>query len=68
MSINASDFIQVNGESANPQDFSRLTTRTEDSGDAGNLTITTSKFIVQKRAQVSTGTRPRSTGKIRLTL
>ncbi len=62
LTVTASDSVEISGESANPQDFSRLTTRTEGTGNAGDLTINTGKLIVEAGAQVSTGTLPSSRG------
>jgi filamentous hemagglutinin family protein len=62
LSITALDSVEVTGESANGDDFSRLTTRTEGNGAAGSLTINTGKLIVQAGGQVSAGTVSGSTG------
>jgi large exoprotein involved in heme utilization and adhesion len=65
LSVNASEGVVVSGESTNPIDFdfSRLTTRTEGGGNAGEMKITAPKLIIEKGAQVSSGTYGRqSTG------
>ncbi len=62
LSVRASEEVVVGGESANPRDFSRLTTGTEGTGAAGNLTITTGKLAIQDGAQISTGTSVGRTG------
>jgi filamentous hemagglutinin family protein len=58
--VNASDEVRVSGASPIVLDedlnLSRLTTRTESSGDAGNLTIDTKNLIIENGAQVSSGT------------
>jgi filamentous hemagglutinin family protein len=56
LNVNASDSVKVIGESLNGKVFSRLTTRTEGSGNAGNLTINAKNFIIRDGAQVSAGT------------
>ncbi|MEH2279675.1 MAG: filamentous hemagglutinin N-terminal domain-containing protein, partial [Nostoc sp.] len=62
LTVNASDLVAVSGESVNGEVNSRLTTRTEGGGDAGNLTITTGKLIIQAGGQISTGTLANSQG------
>ena len=62
LTVNASDLLKVSGASANGEILSRLTTRTEGGGDAGNLTINTARLIVEAGGQVSTGTLQRSRG------
>ncbi|NJR74633.1 MAG: filamentous hemagglutinin N-terminal domain-containing protein [Scytonema sp. CRU_2_7] len=62
LTVNASEEVVVSGESTNSRDFSRLTTRTQGTGNAGNLTITTGKLMIQAGGQVSTGTLLGSTG------
>ncbi|WP_026734761.1 two-partner secretion domain-containing protein [Fischerella sp. PCC 9605] len=62
LTINASDSVQVRGESVNLLNYSRLTTRTEGAGNAGALTINTGKFIVAAGGQVSSGTFLESQG------
>ncbi len=62
LSITALDSVEVTGESAEGDDLSRLTTRTEGDGAAGALTINTGKLIVQAGGQVSAGTVSGSTG------
>jgi filamentous hemagglutinin family protein len=62
LNINASDSVEVKGGLPNdndPQELfkrSRLTTRTEGKGKAGDLTITTGKLIILDGGQVSAGT------------
>ena len=58
LNINASNSVQVIGEAITPDgdEESRLTTRTEGSGNAGNLKIDTQRLIVRDGAQVSAGT------------
>jgi filamentous hemagglutinin family protein len=63
MTVTASDFVKVSGESLEGKDYSRLTTRTEGSGTGGNLTITTGNLIVEAGGQISAGTFKGSTGK-----
>jgi filamentous hemagglutinin family protein len=61
--INASDSVEVIGGLAKTNEYrSRLTTRTEGAGKAGNLTIKTRKLIIKDGAQVSAGTTFYSVG------
>ena len=62
LTVNASDSVEVMGESVNGRVNSRLTTRTEGAGDAKDLTINTGKLIIQAGGQVSAGTESGSTG------
>ncbi|MEH2244372.1 MAG: S-layer family protein, partial [Nostoc sp.] len=62
LTINASDSVAVSGESVDGEVNSRLTTRTEGGGDAGNLIITTGKLIIQAGGEVSAGTLAYSEG------
>lgn len=62
VTVTASEFIKISGESTNPQDYSRLTTRTEGVGDAGTLIINTGKLMINAGAQVSSGTLSASKG------
>ncbi|MBN3905585.1 MAG: S-layer family protein [Nostoc sp. NMS1] len=63
LNINASDSVEVIGGLANAvEKRSRLTTRTEGAGKAGDLTITTGKLIILDGAQVSAGTTYLSRG------
>lgn len=62
--INDADSVEVIGGLANSEESrSRLTTRTEGAGKAGNLTINTRKLIIKDGAQVSAGTTFYSKGK-----
>ena len=68
LTINASDLVQITGESIinssnEIEALSRLTNRTEGSGNAKNLEINTKKLIVQDGGQISADTFFRSTGK-----
>ena len=56
LSIRASDSVEVNGTSTNGQVVSRLTTRTEDNGAAGDLIITSGKLVIRNGGEVSAGT------------
>ena len=62
LSVNATESIQVIGESANGQIVSGLFTQTEGAGTASNLTIETSQLIVRDGAQISAGTRDSGNG------
>ena len=62
LTVNASDSVEVMGESVNGRVNSRLTTRTEGAGDAKDLTINTGKLIIQAGGQVSANTVFGSTG------
>ena len=62
LTINASDSVQVIGESLNGKVMSRLSPRTEGSGNAGNLTIDTGELLIQDGGQVSTQTLKGTTG------
>ena len=59
LTINATDFVQVIGRSENGQVPSGLFSTAENpgfAGSAGDLTITTSNFLVQDGAQISAST------------
>jgi large exoprotein involved in heme utilization and adhesion len=56
LTVNASDSVQVIGESADGRFNSKLTTQAEETGDAGNLTITTSELLIRDGAQVDAST------------
>ncbi|BBD69330.1 filamentous hemagglutinin outer membrane protein [Nostoc commune NIES-4072] len=56
LNINASQWVQLYGTSANGQPSSGLFTRTEGAGKAGSLTITTPELSVYGGAQVDAGT------------
>jgi filamentous hemagglutinin family protein len=56
LTINALDEVRVSGSSSDGQSFSRLTTQTEGSVNAGNLAITTKRLTIENGAQVSTAT------------
>ena len=61
LSVTASDSVEVIGESANGQLPSGLFADTQGEGDAGDLTIATTRLLVRDGAQISTLTT--STGK-----
>jgi filamentous hemagglutinin family protein len=54
--VNASDWVQVIGHSADGQVSSGLFAQTEGTGDAGNLTITTEQLLISGGAGVSAST------------
>ena len=54
--VNASDWVQLIGTSGDGNFSSNLSTQTEGTGNASNLTITTGELIVRDGAQVGTGT------------
>ncbi|NEQ22947.1 MAG: S-layer family protein, partial [Microcoleus sp. SIO2G3] len=54
--VNASESVQVIGESADVRFASQLTAQTQGAGNAGNLTISTGQFLVRDGSQVSAGT------------
>ncbi len=56
LTVNASESVTVSGDSPDGENFSRLTVRTEGSGNAQALTINTKKLIIENGAQVSSGT------------
>jgi large exoprotein involved in heme utilization and adhesion len=60
LTVNALDEVRVNGASPRALNddlkLSRLTTRTQSSGDAGDLTINTGNLLIENGAQVSSGT------------
>ena len=56
LTVNASDSVQVLGRSADSRFSSGLSVDAEGTGDAGNLTITTSQLLIRDGAQVSAGT------------
>jgi filamentous hemagglutinin family protein len=62
LNISATDLVEVNGFSDTLRSRSRLTTRTEGAGKAGDLIITTSKLIIENGAQVSAGTLSKGEG------
>jgi filamentous hemagglutinin family protein len=62
LTVNASDEIQVSGETPDGSTPSRLTTRTRGSGTAGNLTLTTRRLVIEGGAQVSTPSSASATG------
>jgi filamentous hemagglutinin family protein len=55
LTINVLDTVRVSGESFDDKNRSRLTSRTEGSGDAGNLTITSDNLVIKNGAQVANG-------------
>jgi filamentous hemagglutinin family protein len=61
LTVNASQDVQVSGESTDARFSSALSVQTEGTGDAGNLNVTTPVLLVRDGAQVSAGTR--STGR-----
>lgn len=63
LTVNASDSLELSGSVTTEGDvsISSLGTRTEASGSAGNLSITTKKLTLQDGAQITTATS--STGK-----
>lgn len=60
--ISASNLVQVIGGSPDEEVRSRITTRTEGTGDAKNLSLDTRNLIIREGAQVSAGTLGGSTG------
>ncbi|MEW6496523.1 MAG: S-layer family protein, partial [Cyanobacteriota bacterium] len=56
LTVNASDSVQVIGESADGQFASYLSADTLGTGDAGDLTITTSELLIRNGAEVSART------------
>ena len=56
LTVNASESVQVIGESADVKSASYLSADTFGAGAAGNLTITTGRLLISDRAQVSAGT------------
>lgn len=56
LTITASDWVQLIGTSADGQFSSALSTATDGTGDASDLTITTERLIVQDGAQISAAT------------
>ncbi|WP_414585569.1 filamentous hemagglutinin N-terminal domain-containing protein [Scytonema sp. PCC 10023] len=62
LTVNASEEVQISGASANGEILSRLTTRTESGGTAGNMIITSGKLLIRNGGQVSTGALDGSTG------
>jgi filamentous hemagglutinin family protein len=64
LTVNALDEVRVNGASPRALNddlkLSRLTTRTQSSGDAGDLTINTGNLLIENGAQVSSGTNNNS--------
>jgi len=63
LTVTATDSVEVIGEALDGEDYSRLTTRTEGAGAAGDMTINTEKLLIQDGAQVSAGTVAGSTGR-----
>lgn len=63
LTINALDFVEVSGESPNPQTFTSVTTGTAASGDAGNLKINTGQLRILNNSSVYSGTFVDSQGK-----
>jgi filamentous hemagglutinin family protein len=62
LTVNATDSIQLTGTSTNGFVSSALFSQTENSGDAGNLTIDTRNLIVRDGAQVRSGTTSQGGG------
>lgn len=62
LTVNASDSVEVIGTTADGQSISSLSSRTEGTGAAGDLTITTKRLTVQDGAGVLAGTTPGSEG------
>ena len=62
LTVNASKEVEISGASVDGQVQSRLTTRTESGGTAGNMIITTGKLLIRNGGQVSTGALGGSTG------
>ncbi len=56
LTVNASESVQVIGESANGQFSSALSAQTQGSGDAGKLSITTGQLLIQDGALVGAST------------
>ena len=53
LQVTASESVEVIGESANTQRSSSLSTQSDGSGDAGNLTINTGRLLVDDGARVT---------------
>ncbi|KAM3089899.1 hypothetical protein ACKFKG_32025 [Phormidesmis sp. 146-35] len=70
LTVNAADSIQVVGASRDGQNPSRLTARTTDSGNAGDITLKTRQLVIEDGGQVSsqqtTETATGSVGNIRI--
>lgn len=63
LNITATESVEISGGFKDSvEKRSRLTTRTEGAGEAGDLTITTGKLIINGGAQISAGTRYLSRG------
>lgn len=62
LTINASELVEVVGTSLDGQISSRLSASTSGIGDAGDLTINTSRLSIRDVGQVSTSTNTGSTG------
>jgi filamentous hemagglutinin family protein len=56
LTVNASNEVRVSGASSEGNVLSRLTTRTQGSGNAGELIINTGNLVIENGAQVSSGT------------
>ncbi|WP_229424332.1 filamentous hemagglutinin N-terminal domain-containing protein [Moorena producens] len=56
LSVDASETVQLIGNSADGRFASALSTQTEGTGNGGDVSITTGKLIVKDGAQVSAGT------------
>lgn len=53
LTVNASDSIELSGTAPNPENTSGLFARSNSTGAAGNLAITTGQLIVRDQAQVT---------------
>lgn len=62
LTVNASESVEVSGTASNNSFVSAVTSETEQSGNAGNLDITTRRLLVKDRAYISAEARDRSTG------
>ncbi len=62
LTVRASDLVEVSGASADLKVLSRLTTRTDGNGAAGDLIITTGNLLILNGGQVTAGSNIDSTG------